>query len=478
MSTVACTHFFIRAVLALYTATAAQSQNQHRCHGNTMLPRGLVREIRSYRPIVKKIIHVVVHGAEQNVTYNELASFVDRFGARPSGSKALEHSIDYMVDILRGQRLDSVHTEEASIINWRRGHEEAWIVRPRKKKMSILGLGGSVATPAKGIEAPVLVVQSFEDLRKNAKKAKGKIVVFNQAYVSYSETTKYRVNGATEAAKAGAVAALVRSVTPLSINSPHTGFMVYDNNTPRIPTASITVEDAELLARFQGRGRHPVIKLVMRAKRLPPGISRNTIVEIRGRTKPEEIVSLSGHLDSWDVGQGAMDDGAGAFISWRALAVLRRLGLRPRRTLRAILFIGEEQGITGAMDYFKRHFPYERDLLNVVMESDSGTFRPLGLAFSGTNKRARCIVAEVLRLFAPINATQLTLGVSEPDIGPWIQKGVPALSLNTVTKKYFYFHHTEGDTMSVLDRHELDLCTALWAAASYIFADLSIRLPR
>ncbi|KAL1444634.1 hypothetical protein MTO96_029736 [Rhipicephalus appendiculatus] len=428
--------FFICAVLVLDAAVVTQSQNQYRCHGNTALPRRLVREIRSYKPIVEKIIDMVVYGAEQNVTYDELAMFVDRFGARPSGSKTLEDSIDYMVDILPWARQQG------------------------------------------GITAPVLVVKSFEELKRNARKAKGKIVVFNQAFVSYDKTVKYREHGATEAAKAGAVAALVRSVTPFSINSPHTGVMEYGKNTPRIPTASITLEDAELLARWQDRGIKPVIKLVMGAKRLPPGVSRNTIAEIRGRTKPKEVVAVSGHIDSWDVGQGAMDDGAGAFIAWRALAVLRRLGLRPRRTLRSILFTGEEQGITGAMDYFERHFPHERNLLNVVMESDSGTFRPLGLAFSGSNKRARCIVAEVLSLFASINATLLTLGVLEPDLEPWIKQGVPALALNTADERYFYFHHTEADTMSVLDRHELDLCTALWAAASYIFADLSIRLPR
>uniref|UniRef100_A0A131Z1M1 Carboxypeptidase Q n=1 Tax=Rhipicephalus appendiculatus TaxID=34631 RepID=A0A131Z1M1_RHIAP len=471
-------HFFICAVLVLDAAVVTQSQNQYKCHGNTALPRRLVREIRSYKPIVEKIIDMVVYGAEQNVTYDELAIFVDRFGARPSGSKTLEDSIDYMVDILRGHRLDCVHTEEARIEIWRRGREGAWILKPRKKKMNILGLGNSVGTPAGGITAPVLVVKSFEELKRNARKAKGKIVVFNQAFVSYDKTVKYREHGATEAAKAGAVAALVRSVTPFSINSPHTGVMEYGKNTPRIPTASITLEDAELLARWQDRGIKPVIKLVMGAKRLPPGVSRNTIAEIRGRTKPKEVVAVSGHIDSWDVGQGAMDDGAGAFIAWRALAVLRRLGLRPRRTLRSILFTGEEQGITGAMDYFERHFPHERNLLNVVMESDSGTFRPLGLAFSGSNKRARCIVAEVLSLFASINATLLTLGVLEPDLEPWIKQGVPALALNTADERYFYFHHTEADTMSVLDRHELDLCTALWAAASYIFADLSIRLPR
>lgn len=472
------TRFFIGALLVLHAAVASQSENHYRCNGHAALSRRLVREIRRYKPIVQKIIDTVVHGAEQNVTYDELASFVDKFGARPSGSKSLEDSIDYMVNILRRHRLDSVHTEGARIENWRRGHEAAWIVKPRKKKMNILGLGNSVATPTGGITGPVLVVKSFEELRKNAKKAKGKIVVFNQEYVSYHATVNYRVHGATEAAKAGAVAALVRSVTPFSINSPHTGYMEYSRKTPRIPTASITVEDAELLARLQDRGIQPVIKLVMGAKTLSPGLSRNTIAEIRGRTKPKEVVSVSGHLDSWDVGQGAMDDGAGAFISWRALAVLRRLGLRPRRTLRCILFTGEEQGITCATEYFQRHFARERHLLNAVMESDSGTFRPLGLAFSGSNKRARCIVAEVLRLFASINATLLTLGVSEPDLLPWIQQGVPALSLNAADERYFYFHHTEADTMSVLDRHELDLCTALWAAASYIFADLSIRLPR
>ncbi|XP_049520785.1 LOW QUALITY PROTEIN: carboxypeptidase Q-like [Dermacentor silvarum] len=419
---------------------------------------------------------MVVHGDEQNVTYEELATFVDTFGARPSGSKSLEDSIDYMLDVLRMHGLDSVHAEKAGVINWQRGHEEAWMMEPRMKRMDILGLGNSVPTPAGGITAPVLVVGSFKELEKKSRQ--GKIVVFNQEYVSYEDTVNYRTHGATAAAKAGAVAALVRSVTPLSINSPHTGYMEYDENTTRIPAASITVEDSELFARLQARGIEPVVKLVMRAKLLPPAVSRNTIAEIRGKSKPEEVVLLSGHLDSWDVGQGAMDDGAGAFISWRALAVLRRLGLKPRRTLRCVLWTGEEQGITGALDYFRRHFAREHHLMNLVMESDSGTFRPLGLGFSGSNGRARCIVAEVLRLFASINATQLALRASEADVSPWNEKGVPALSLSTANDKYFYFHHTEADTMSVLDRHELDLCTALWAAASYVFADLTIRLPR
>lgn len=469
---------FLCGLIVFHAAVTTRSEDQYACDSDTLLPRRVVREIRSYEPIVDKIIDTVVYGDEQNVTYDELAKFVDTFGARPSGSKSLEDSIDYMFDMLRGQGLDFVHTENASVVNWQRGHEEAWITQPRLKRMDILGLGNSVATPEGGITAPVLVVGCFEELEENSSKAKGKIVVFNQEFVTYGKTLKYRVQGASAAAKAGAVAALVRSLTPMSINSPHTGYMTYDENTTRIPTAAITVEDAELLARLQERGSEPVVKLVMGAKSLPPAVSRNTIAELRGNSKPQEVVLLSGHLDSWDVGQGALDDGAGAFISWRALAVLRRLGLRPRRTLRSVLWTGEELHTAGALEYFRRHFTHERDLMNLVMESDSGTFRPLGLSFSGSNEQARCIVAEVLRLFTRINATRLTLGASAPDLSSWIKEGVPGASLSTANEKYFIFHHTEGDTMSVLDRHELDLCTALWAAASYVFADLSMRLPR
>lgn len=473
-----CLRSIAISLLVLQAAVISRCDEPYTCDSDSVLPPGLVREIRKYAPIVNQIIDAVVYGAEQNVTYDELAKFVDTFGARPSGSQSLENSIDYMFELLRDQGLDFVHLENASVINWQRGHEEAWMVKPRKKKMDMLGLGNSIPTPHGGIEAPVLVVESFEDLEANAGKAMGKIVVFNEEFVSYSKTVKYRVQGASAAAKVGAVAALVRSVTPKSVNSPHTGYMKYDEDTTKIPTAAITIEDAELLARMQGRGIEPIVRLVMGAKSLPPAPSRNTVAEIRGQVKPDEIVLLSGHLDSWDVGQGAMDDGAGAFISWRALAILRKLGLKPRRTLRCVLWTGEEMGTAGAIAYFSRHFDHERHFMNLVMESDSGTFRPLGLGFSSSNDRARCIAAEVLRLFAPINATRLTLGASTPDLSLWIKEGIPGASLSTANEKYFIFHHTEGDTMSVLDRRELDLCTALWAAASFVFADLSVRLPR
>ncbi|CAN7948834.1 unnamed protein product, partial [Ixodes pacificus] len=190
-----------------------------------------------------------------------------------------------------------------------------------------------------------------------------------------------------------------------------------------------------------------------------------------------QVVLVSGHLDSWDVGQGAMDDGGGAFISWRALSVLRSLDLRPRRTLRSVLWTAEEQGNFGARAYYDRH-QSEAPNMNIVMESDQGTFKPLGLALASSNPTARCMVKHVVDLMGAINATRLTLGEYGSDVEQWVHQGVPGGYLATADDTYFYFHHSEGDTMTVEDPVNLDLCTAFWAAVSFVFADLSERLPR
>ncbi|KAH6945964.1 hypothetical protein HPB50_010933 [Hyalomma asiaticum] len=457
----------LQLLLLLAAGVAWAADEVYTCNATQLLSSELIAEIRSYAPVVQTIIDYVLRGPERNRTYEELAKFVDRFGARISGSRNLENAIDYMVELLGRQGLDHVYTERVAVPHWVRGNESAWIVRPRMQRLNMLGLGGSVGTPPSGITAPVLV-------------ARGKVVVFDEEFSSYGRTVEYRENGAAVAERVGAVAALVRSVTPFSIGSPHTGWMNYDRGEPRIPCASITVEDAQLLRRLQDRGADVQVHLIMDAQNLPLTTSRNTIAELKGTTMPNEVVLVSGHLDSWDVGQGAMDDGGGAFISWRALALLRTLGLRPRRTLRALLWTGEEEGVWGGRAYYERHGsqPEARRLLNLVMESDLGTFRPLGLKLAATDPRARCMVAEVLRLFGSINATRLTLGPDGPDIQPWVDAGVPGASLDTANKEYFYFHHTDGDAMTVEDPTNLDLCTALWAASAFIFADLSERLPR
>ncbi|XP_072590359.1 carboxypeptidase Q isoform X3 [Vulpes vulpes] len=284
-------------------------------------------EIASYGDVAKAIIDLAVYGKAQNRSYERLALLVDTVGPRPSGSRSLEKAIQIMYQNLREDGLENVHLEPVKIPHWERGEESAVMLEPRIHRMAILGLGSSIGTPPEGITAEVLVVTSFEELQRRAPEARGKIVVYNQPYVNYSTTVQYRVQGAVEAAKVGALASLIRSVASFSIYSPHTGIQEYQDGVPKIPTACITVEDAEMMSRMASRGNRIVIQLKMGAKNYPDADSFNTVAEIIGSKYPEQVVLVSGHLDSWDVGQGAMDDGGGAFISWEALSLIKDLGL-------------------------------------------------------------------------------------------------------------------------------------------------------
>lgn len=435
----------------------------------------IAAEIAGYADVAKKIIDLAVFGAAQNRSYRRLSNFTDTIGNRVSGSDNLEKAINYMYKAMTQDGLD-VHLEPAKIPHWVRGNESAEMILPRAKRLAILGLGSSVGTPPEGIEAEVLVVKSFDELKHRANEAVGKIVVFNQPFVSYGVTVEYRSCGASKAAKVGAVATLIRSVTPFSINSPHTGWQDYQDGVKRIPTACITVEDAELMWRMAQRGQRIVVRLTMEAKTLPDVDSFNTVAEIKGWQHPEQVVLMSGHLDSWDVGQGAMDDGGGAMISWEALSLIKDLGLHPRRTLRTVLWTAEEQGGVGAQQYYNLH-KVNTSNFDLVMESDLGTFTPLALQFTGSDA-ARRVMGEVVKLLAPINMTKLEPDGEGTDISPWLQAGVPGASLHTDDSRYFWFHHTEGDTMTVQDPQDMNLCSAVWAVVAYVVADLEDMLPR
>lgn len=382
-------------------------------------------EIASYKDVAKAIINLAVYGQSQNRSYKRLALLVDAVGPRLSGSKNLEKAIQIMYKNLQEDGLDNVHLEPVKIPHWERGEESAIMLAPRMHKMAILGLGSSIGTPPEGITAEVLVVTSFEELQKRAPEARGKIVVYNQPYISYSMTVQYRVRGAVEAAKVGALASLIRSVASFSIYSPHTGIQEYQDGVPQIPTACITVEDAEMMSRLASRGVRIVIQLKMGAKTYCDTESFNTVAEITGSKFPEQVVLVSGHLDSWDVGQGAMDDGGGAFISWEALSLIKDLGLRPKRTLRLVLWTAEEQGGIGASQYYQLH-KVNISNYSLVMESDSGTFLPTGLQFTGSEK-ARAIMEEVMSLLQPLNITQVFSDGEGADINFWIQAGVPGM---------------------------------------------------
>lgn len=435
-------------------------------------------DVRNHSAVASNILQMFLHGSARNETYEKVADLVDKFGNRPAGSPILESAIDYIVEKLKNESFDNVHTENVTVPHWVRGEEYAMILKPRLKHLDILGLGSSIATPSSGIQAEAIVVHSYDELERRASEARGKIVVFNQDWVNYGVSGRYRFFGAAHASAVGAVATLIRSVTPFSINTPHTGWQDYNDSIAKIPTACITVEDAEMLARMASRGEAIEIILKMSPQTLPDKVSRNIVADITGSEYPEQVVVMAGHIDSWDVGQGAMDDAAGSFLGWQALSVIQRLGLQPRRTIRAIMYTAEEEGYYGAHAYFKAH-QNETDDFNFVMESDEGAFTPKGLFFGG-NKDAAEVMQEILNFLKPINASNLRVSPNFDggDNQDWVEHGVPGANLDTHNEKYFYFHHTEGDTMTVYTPKELDLSAALWTVVAYTLADIEDMLPR
>ncbi|XP_028028602.1 carboxypeptidase Q-like [Bombyx mandarina] len=439
------------------------------------LDNKLVDEIQSYKNVTKQIIDKIVSGGFGTKMYEDYSKFIDTFGARLAGSKALEKAIDHMVNLTRQNGLNDVTTEEVDIPYWQRIYESANMFEPYLKKISILGLGTSVSTPAEGIKAEAIVIKSFDELEKtDENKIKGKIVVFDPPFVSYGETVVYRSLGASKASRKGAVATLVRSITPFSIYSLHTGAQDYENNVTKIPTAAITHEDADLFRRLQNLGEKIVLKIHM-SYAMSRKISRNTIIDLKGKESPEKQVIVSGHIDSWDVGQGAMDDGGGMMISWFVPVILNILKLKPRRTIRAILWTAEEPGLIGAEAYLTKHIN-ETSNINFIMESDEGTFKPLGLDVAGSTN-ARCIIAEVLKLFTPIDKMKES-EYPGSDMTLFVQKGIPGASLLNENERYFWFHHSEGDTMNVQNQEDVVACAAFWVAFSYVIADLSQDIPR
>ena len=424
-----------------------------------------------YRAVADSIIHAAV---ADSAAWNRLAEMVDTYGNRITGSQALEQSIDWIVARMRSDGLQQVRTEPVMVPHWVRGNESAELVEPRRHAMPMLGLGGSIGTSPEGITAPVLVVSDWDDLTAHAAQARGKIVLFNVPFTSYGETVQYRTNGAAAAARVGAVASLIRSVTPYSQQTPHTGQMRYNDSVPKIPHAAITLEDADMLQRLQDRGIQPVVHLTMSGHMLPDAPSRNLMAEITGREKPNEVVVIGGHIDSWDVGQGAMDDGGGVFVAWEAVRLLHELGLRPRRTIRVVGWVSEENGGPGRRVYRDNH----QDETHVLaIESDEGTFSPEGFGFTGSDE-AFAIMQSLGSLLAPIGADSITRGGGGADIGPLMRTGVPGMGLNVDGTRYFWYHHTDSDTIDKLDPAEMARCVAAMAIMAYVAADMEHPLPR
>ncbi len=425
----------------------------------------------SYREPASRLVGEAL---SSDFAWQRLALLGDTFGHRLSGSDNLADAIRWAAEEMKKDGLENVRTEPVKVPHWVRGQESAEIVAPRRYAMVMLGLGNSIGTPAEGIEADILVVRNFQELEAAGPKVRGKIVVYNAPFTTYGETVQYRSAGPSRAATLGAVAVLVRSVGPKGLRTPHTGALRYADGQPQIPAAAITVEDAERLQRMQDRGTQVRVRLKMEAKFLPDADSANVVGEIRGRERPDEVVVIGGHFDSWDVGTGSTDDGGGCIATWEALRLMKKLNLRPRRTVRVVLWTNEENGLRGGQAYLDR---YREHLGNhvLMLESDGGVFRPTGFGFSGS-EAARSTVKEIATLLRGIQADRIGASGGGADIGPSVEAGrLPAMALE-VAGDYFLIHHTPADTVDKIDPMDVARASAAIAVMTYVVADMPERL--
>jgi carboxypeptidase Q len=430
-------------------------------------------KIDEYRGRAARVIGAAL---TDDTAYRRLAWLTDRIGHRLSGSAALERAVAWSLSEMKRDGLDNVRAEKVMVPHWVRGAESLELLEPEGRRLDMLGLGNSVGTPPAGITAEAVVVRHFDELEALGERVRGKVVVYNAPFTTYGQTVAYRGAGASRASKYGAVAALVRSVTPVSLQTPHTGSLRYAEDSPQIPAAAVTVEGAELLQRMYDRGERPKVRLKMEARFLPDAESANVIAELKGSEKPDEIVLVGGHLDSWDVGQGAHDDGGGCVAAWEAVRLLKSLNLRPRRTIRVVLFTNEENGLRGGTAYRDAHRAEVAKHV-LAIESDSGVYRATGFGLSAeASPQARADMREIARLLSGIRADRIDPDGGGADIGPIMREGVTGASLNVEGAHYFDIHHTHADTLDKVDPQELASCVAALAVMAYVVADMPDRL--
>ncbi|HYL35043.1 MAG TPA: M20/M25/M40 family metallo-hydrolase [Bryobacteraceae bacterium] len=432
-------------------------------------PPGTLAE--QYRDVAARLIDAAL--ADQ-AGMDKLSFLCDRIGHRLSGSPGLEKAIAWSAAQMREDGLVNVVTPRVRVPHWVRGNESASLVEPVNKPMIILGLGGSVATPKKGITAEVVPVSTFEELeRKGRAGVEGKIVLFNVPYEGYGRSVVYRTGGASRAARLGAVAALVRSITPASLQSPHTGAVEYSDGSPKIPAAAVTLEDALQIQRLVDAGNTVSVHLEMEAHMLPDADSANVIGEIPGREKPDEVVVIGGHIDSWDVGAGAQDDGTGIITALEAAHLIHRLGLRPRRTLRVVFWTNEENGGAGGQAYREWVGNAVRNHVAAI-EMDGGAEKPLGFGLStpGDSMAAMSRAREIGRLLDRIDAGSIQPGGGGADIAPLLHEGVPGFAVRTIGSRYFDWHHSRADTVDKVKIEDLRANIAAMAVMAYVLADM------
>src|SRR5438034_8667399 len=425
--------------------------------------------------------------------YKQVAHLANNIGPRLSGSAQAAKAVEYVAGELRAIGCE-VQLEKVMVPHWVRGEESAALVQfpgqaeNTTQKIVLCALGASVATPGNGITAEVLAIRNFDELKSLPRnKVAGKIVLFNYPFdkqmaaegrgnEAYGEAVVYRSDGPSAAARQGAMACLIRSVGGADYRLPHTGLTDYAGDAPKIPAGAVTAEDADLIADLVRHG--PVkMKLVLTPQTLPDVESANVIGDIKGSEHPEQVIIVSGHLDSWDLGTGAIDDAAGVAVSMEAANLIQKLHLKPKRTIRVIAWMNEENGLAGSKQYGKDR---EKEMSNhfAAMETDGGAGHPIGINIKGK--------PEVKKMLAPVAAILQESGAGMlnlvehcgADIEPLEKAGVPAFSPIQDNRFYFSYHHTAADTLDKIVTKELAENSAVVAVVAYALANIEQPLPR
>ena len=424
---------------------------------------------------------------------DELHHLTDNIGPRLSGSPQAPQSVDYVAHEMRALGAD-VTLERATVPHWVRGEERAELISwagqtpGTTQKIVLTALGGSVATPPEGISAKVVVVDNWEQLHAlPPDTVKGKILLFNHKFDkelaaqgdglnAYVGGVVYRGAGPIAAAAAGAVAVLVRSVGGADFRLPHTGMTQYAPGAPKIPAAAVTAEDADLLKDLTNQGSVK-LHLTLTPETLPDAPSFNVIADWKGTEHPEQVVVVSGHLDSWDLGTGAIDDGAGVVVSMQAVHLLKELGIHPRRTVRFVAWMSEEEGSEGAAAYLVDHNDRISNHIGAI-ESDLGADHPAGIYYAGKSELGQWLrpVAQVLDAIGA--ETLVSTPETGEDIAGLTAKGVPSFAPVQDSRFYFNYHHTAADTFDKIDPKHLNENAAVMTVLAYALADSPEPAPR
>ena len=470
--------------LLLFASFAAWSQTPPKPQTPTPPPA-------SYSPQLRDQLQAVRDAAlSSDYAWHQLAYLTENIGPRPAGSPQAQAAAEYVAAELRKLGLD-VHLEPAQVSHWIRGEEQALLVDypgrvpDTTQRIALTTISGSSATPPAGITADIVVVHNFGELTAlGREKVAGKFVLFNvpydqrkalagMAFEAYGEAVAYRAGGPKAAAQLGALAALVRSVGGADYRLPHTGYSV----PAGIPAAALAAEDADLVEHLAAQGRVRM-SLTLTPQTLPDVTGYNVVADLKGSDHPEQIVVVSGHLDSWDLGRGAIDDGAGVVISMATAEILQRLHIRPLRTLRVIAWMDEENGGGGHRAYAKTHAAEFSNHIAAI-ESDAGAGHPLGFYMKMT-PAALAALHPLLDILRPIGSTVFRSSEYSPgsDIEPLVEAGVPGIGMIQDGRKYFDYHHSAADTLDKVDPQELRENAAAMAVIGLALAAMPDPLPR